>query len=177
MHVAIEALDGACADCLVGPDLLTHFMVRELKKSRDAAALPSVRVSMPSTTSHSWSTSPPPGRKGTPMDTTAKPPAFVVIYDFVCPYSFIAQHDSPQRQRTARPGRIPDHGANFRAEHPSGCQDAQTSTPGERRSSPRVPIRRALLHRRGNHRSTATSASFPAGGGAVIKSAVGRVHR
>ena len=55
IHVAIEALDGACADCLVGPDLLTHFMVRDLKKSRDddaAAALPSVRVSMPSTTSH-----------------------------------------------------------------------------------------------------------------------------
>lgn len=27
------------------------------------------------------------------MDTTAEPPAFVVIYDFVCPYSFIAQHE------------------------------------------------------------------------------------
>ena len=47
IDVAIDALDDACAECLVGPDLLTFFMTRELQKSRGDGQAPKINLTMP----------------------------------------------------------------------------------------------------------------------------------
>ena len=47
IDVAIDGLDDACAECLVGPDLLTFFMTRELQKSRGDGQAPRINLAMP----------------------------------------------------------------------------------------------------------------------------------
>lgn len=47
ISVAISAGDDACADCLVGIDLMKTFIVAELEKSGSYPTVPSIDLKMP----------------------------------------------------------------------------------------------------------------------------------